>query len=161
VDLTGAIKWTDITDFIMKFPLTTKLSGVSHGECQDNIKQFGCPDTGYYILIREPDNPHDTNAISVSLGGVTWGLYIVNMTDRKYYLNGRFQGSGIAEELLKRATGQVNFTAADGHINYDVLMLEAIEDCGLPNDGSKFIADSSWFKGQMTEVELPLFVIGY
>ena len=54
----------------MKFPLTTKLSGVSHGECQEIIKQFGCPDTGYYILIREPDNSHDTNAISVSLGGV-------------------------------------------------------------------------------------------
>jgi len=54
----------------MKFPLTTKLSGVSYGDCQANIKQFGCPDTGYYILIREPDNPHDGQAISVSLGGV-------------------------------------------------------------------------------------------
>ena len=56
-------------DFFMKFPIITKLSGVSHGDCQDNIKQFGCPDTGYYVLIREPDNPHDPNAISVSLGG--------------------------------------------------------------------------------------------
>jgi hypothetical protein len=83
------------------------------------------------------------------------------MTDRKYYLNGRFQGDGIAEELPKRATGQVNFAAADGHINYDVLVLEAIEDCGLPNDASKLIADSSWYRGQMTEVELPLFVFGY
>jgi hypothetical protein len=54
----------------MNFPLTTKLSGVSHGDCQDNIKQFGCPDTGFYILIREPDNPYDPNAIAVSLGGI-------------------------------------------------------------------------------------------
>ena len=48
----------------------TKLAGVSHGDCQDNIKQFGCQDTGFYILMREPDNPHDAQAISVSLGGV-------------------------------------------------------------------------------------------
>ena len=51
----------------------TKLSGVSFGDCQNNIKQFGCPDTGYYILIREPNNPYDANAISISLGGV-WHL---------------------------------------------------------------------------------------
>ena len=54
----------------MKFPLTTKLSGVSYGDCQANIKQFGCKDTGYYALIREPENQHDPNAIAVSLGGV-------------------------------------------------------------------------------------------
>jgi hypothetical protein len=56
-------------DLTMKFPLTTKLAGVSYGDCQNNIKQFGCPDTGYYILIRETDNPHDSNAIAVSLCG--------------------------------------------------------------------------------------------
>ena len=54
----------------------TKLAGVSHGPCQTNIKQFGCPDTGYYILIREPDNPHDGQAISVSLGGIWHMGYI-------------------------------------------------------------------------------------
>jgi hypothetical protein len=63
----------------MNFPLTTKLSGVSHGDCQDNIKQFGCPDTGYYALIREPDNPHDSNAIAVSLGGAWHMGYIPNV----------------------------------------------------------------------------------
>ena len=60
----------------MKFPLTTKLSGVSYGDCQDNIKQFGCRDTGYYILIREPENPFDSKAIAVSLGGV-WHMGFV------------------------------------------------------------------------------------
>jgi hypothetical protein len=54
----------------MNLPMTIKLAGVSFGDCQNNIKQFGCPDTGFYILIREPDNPHDPNAIAVSLGGV-------------------------------------------------------------------------------------------
>ncbi len=60
----------------MNFPILIKLAGVSYGDCQDNIKQFGCPDTGFYILIREPDNPHDPNAISVSLGGVWHMGYI-------------------------------------------------------------------------------------
>ena len=54
----------------------TKLAGVSYGDCQENIKQFGCPDTGFYILIREPDNPYDAQAISVSLGGVWHMGYI-------------------------------------------------------------------------------------
>ena len=63
-------------DVDMNFPIITKLAGVSHGDCQDNIKQFGCPDTGYYILIREPDNPFDSKAIAVSLGGVWHMGYI-------------------------------------------------------------------------------------
>ena len=54
----------------MKLPITIKLAGVSRGDCQGNIKQFGCEDIGSYALIREPDNPHDSNAIAVSLGGV-------------------------------------------------------------------------------------------
>ena len=54
----------------MNLPITIKLAGVSHGDCQENIQQFGCRDIGFYALIREPDNPHDPNAIAVSLGGV-------------------------------------------------------------------------------------------
>ena len=54
----------------MNFPLITKLSGVSFGDCQENIKQFGCRDIGSYALIRESDNPHDPNAIKVSLAGI-------------------------------------------------------------------------------------------
>ena len=60
----------------MKFPLTTKLSGVSFGDCQANIKQFGCPDTGFYALIRESDNPYDVSAIAVTLGNVWHMGYI-------------------------------------------------------------------------------------
>ena len=51
----------------MNFPITTKLAGVSFGDAQKNIKQFGCEDIGFYALIREPDNPYDPNAIKVSL----------------------------------------------------------------------------------------------
>jgi hypothetical protein len=58
---------------MIKLPYNVKLAGVSYGDTQDNIKKFGCKDTGYYILIREPDNPCDPNAISVSLGGA-WHL---------------------------------------------------------------------------------------
>jgi len=50
----------------MKIPLTTKLAGVTFGDAQANINEFGCADIGSYALIRE-DNPHDPNAIRVSL----------------------------------------------------------------------------------------------
>ena len=56
--------------------IITKLAGVSYGNTQDNIKQFGCKDTGYYALIREPENPHDPSAVAVSLGGVWHMGYI-------------------------------------------------------------------------------------
>ena len=44
-----------------------KLAGVSFGDCQENIKRFGCTDTPYYTLTREPDNRSDPNAIRVTL----------------------------------------------------------------------------------------------
>ncbi|MBT8369094.1 MAG: AsmA-like C-terminal region-containing protein [Deltaproteobacteria bacterium] len=47
--------------------------------------------------------------------------------DGTYNLKGRFQGSGKAEELLKTVTGQVDFTATDGHIYHDVVMLEVLK----------------------------------
>ena len=54
-------------DYNMIFPITIKLAGVSYGDAQKNIKQFGCIDIMTYALIREPENPHDPNAIRVSL----------------------------------------------------------------------------------------------
>jgi len=54
-------------DFV---PIQTKLSGVSFGKRQSNIRKWGCPDIGTYALIREPDNPHDPNAVLVSLFGI-------------------------------------------------------------------------------------------
>ncbi|NTV13462.1 MAG: hypothetical protein HGA96_05965 [Desulfobulbaceae bacterium] len=52
--------------------MTVKLSGVSFGDRQANIKRFGCQDTPYYSLTREPGNPHDPNAIKVSIAN--WEL---------------------------------------------------------------------------------------
>ena len=46
----------------MNFPISIKLAGVSFGDAQENIKKFCCQDIGSYVLIREPDNPHDPNA---------------------------------------------------------------------------------------------------
>lgn len=50
------------------FPITTRLSGVTYDGAQANIKRFGCPDIGSFELVREPDNPHDPNAIRVRIG---------------------------------------------------------------------------------------------
>jgi len=47
----------------------TKLAGVSFGDCQANIKKWGCSDIGTYAVIREPDNPYDPNAVRVSFLG--------------------------------------------------------------------------------------------
>jgi hypothetical protein len=45
----------------------TKLAGVTFSDAQENIKKFGCRDIGSYRLVREPNNPHDPNAIRVEL----------------------------------------------------------------------------------------------
>jgi hypothetical protein len=42
--------------------------------------------------------------------------------DGTFNLKGQFQGLGKAADLLKTSTGQVEFTAADGHIYHDVVM---------------------------------------
>lgn len=48
-------------------PFITKLNGVTFGDCQANIRQWGCDDIGTFAVIREPDNPHDPNAVRISL----------------------------------------------------------------------------------------------
>lgn len=45
-------------------PVVTKLAGVMFG-AQENIRKFGCADIGTFELVREPENPHDPNAIQV------------------------------------------------------------------------------------------------
>ena len=47
--------------------------------------------------------------------------------DGTYNLNGRFQGRGKPEDLLKTATGQVMFSAQDGHIYHDAILKESIK----------------------------------
>jgi hypothetical protein len=64
-------------------PIITKLAGVSFGDTQENIKTFGCPDTGTYALVREPDNPHDANAIAVSLCGIWHMGYLPKKLSKK------------------------------------------------------------------------------
>ena len=46
-----------------------KLAGVSFLDAQKNIRQWGCRDIGTYAMVRDLDNPHDTNAIRVALFG--------------------------------------------------------------------------------------------
>ena len=47
----------------------TKLTGTSQPQLQENVKTYGGPDLPPYELIREPENPHDPNAIKVALFG--------------------------------------------------------------------------------------------
>ena len=51
-------------------PFYTKLAGVTFSDCQAQILKWGCADIGTFALDREPDNPHDPNAIRVSLFGI-------------------------------------------------------------------------------------------
>jgi single-stranded-DNA-specific exonuclease len=50
-----------------------KLAGVTIDDAQENIKKFGCRDIGSFALVREPNNPHDPNAIRVEIGGLYLG----------------------------------------------------------------------------------------
>ena len=64
------------------FPITTKLSGVSFGDAQKNVSMFGCEDIGTYELVREPDNPHDSNAIRVRIGPYHLGYVSKNIAKK-------------------------------------------------------------------------------
>ena len=51
----------------LDFPLTTKVAGISrHQKALENVLHGT-----FFILCREPDNPHDKNAIAVK----AWGKY--------------------------------------------------------------------------------------
>jgi len=47
--------------------------------------------------------------------------------DGTYSLQGSFQGNGKAEDLLKTATGQLEYSAANGHIYHDVILLNVLK----------------------------------
>jgi len=53
--------------------IITRLSGVTFDDVQENIRIFGCKDIGSFALLREPNNPHDRNAIRVDIGGKKLG----------------------------------------------------------------------------------------
>lgn len=57
-------------------PIITKLAGVTFEGAQENIKIYGNKDIGSYALVREPQNPHDPNAIRVALFGRIFMGYV-------------------------------------------------------------------------------------
>lgn len=79
----------------MIHPYITRLAGVTFDNCQANIRQWGCPDIGYFRLERDPDNPHDPNAI---------GVWFLN--DRLGYLQ-----KTVAEKLAPLIDTGRNFSA--------------------------------------------------
>ena len=58
---------------MMMNPIITKVKGVSQPHIQENVKVFACKDIGSFALVREPNNPHDPNAIAVRLGKLPLG----------------------------------------------------------------------------------------
>ncbi len=54
---------------MMRLPITVKLAGVSLAETQANIRACEVRDPGRLRLLREPENPHDPNAVRVALAG--------------------------------------------------------------------------------------------
>jgi len=50
-----------------------RLSGVTYGDAQENIKRFGCEAIGSFAIVREPENPHDRYAIKVGIGNFHLG----------------------------------------------------------------------------------------
>ena len=63
------------------FRKTFRLAGVTYDDAQANIKKFGCKDIGSFALVREPDNPHDPNAIRVEIGGLYLGYVQRNIAE--------------------------------------------------------------------------------
>jgi hypothetical protein len=61
---------------MLKFPLNVRLSGVSYNNAQDHIRTFAKFDIRWFAMVREPDNPHDPNAIRVALFGEFFMGYI-------------------------------------------------------------------------------------
>lgn len=53
-----------------------KLTGVSFGNAQDNIKTFAKPHIRWFAMVREPSNQHDPNAIRVALFGEFFMGYV-------------------------------------------------------------------------------------
>ncbi|MBW2017764.1 MAG: HIRAN domain-containing protein [Deltaproteobacteria bacterium] len=58
---------------MMMNSIITKVRGVSQPHIQENVKVFACKDIGSFALVREPNNPHDPNAIAVKLGNLLLG----------------------------------------------------------------------------------------
>ena len=64
-------------------PIQTKLAGVTFDNCQANIRQWGCSDIGTYAVVREPNNPYDSNAVRISLFDIWEMGYLPSHVARK------------------------------------------------------------------------------
>jgi hypothetical protein len=71
--------------------------------------------------------------------------------DGTYSLQGSFQGNEKAEDLLKTATGQLEYSAADGHIYHDVILLNVL----------KFLNSTGLLTGQTDLAKMDTTGFGY
>jgi len=61
---------------MLKLPCIVRLKGVTYNNGQENIKTFAKPEIRWFAMVREPDHPHDKNAIRVALFGLFFMGYI-------------------------------------------------------------------------------------
>jgi len=95
-----------------KLPCTVKLVGVTFGDAQANIKTFGSVHIRWFALVREPDNPHDPNAIRVALFGEFFMGYIPKET-----------AVHLAPLMDAGREFDAEFVCANRHPRYDVVGL--------------------------------------
>ena len=59
--------------------IITKIAGVTHRNCQRHIKLLGNPGINIFDLKREPENPHDENAVWIGFGKYEMGYLPKNI----------------------------------------------------------------------------------
>ncbi len=82
------------------------------------------------LKVSSPNIEFDLEAAATNHELSHSGQCLVNRdfkADGRYNLKARFHGSGKAEELLKKATGEVEVTAADGHIYHDAILISVLK----------------------------------
>jgi len=114
---------------MVQLPLTVKLSGVSFGNAQENIKTFGSPDIRWFALFREAGNQHDPNAIRVALFGELFMGYVPKEIARE-----------LAPMMDSGMEFDAEFVCVNRHPRHDIvgLTVKIVEMSPSVTEGNKF-----------------------
>ena len=114
---------------MVQLPLTVRLSGVSFGHAQENIKTFGSPDIRWFALFREAGNQHDPNAIRVALFGEFFMGYVPKEIARE-----------LAPLMDAGKEFDAEFVCVNRHPRHDIvgLTVKIVEMAPSVNEGNKF-----------------------
>jgi len=114
---------------MVQLPLTVRLSGVSFGTAQSNIKTFGSPEIRWFALFREAGNQHDPNAIRVALFGELFMGYVPKEIARE-----------LAPLMDAGRDFDAEFVCVNKHPYHEVvgLTVKIVEMAASVNEGNKF-----------------------